>query len=228
MSFNNFTRRTETQCLAKGCVRPLRNANGKISGGNGYCKLHYDRLRSNGNLERLPASSPVRTKCKITECQLLYRDDRGKVTGGYEYCRKHYQRLTKYGNTETVLPQPRGKDHPHWRGGRLNHLGYVRVQVYEDDPYFAHATPIGGGRYIMEHRLVMAKHLGRPLRPQENVHHINGIRSDNRLKNLELWSSSQPPGQRVDDKIKWAHEILDLYKDLDVLVDEVIAEISKS
>jgi hypothetical protein len=58
----------------------------------------------------------------------------------------------------------------------------------------------------------MEECLGRELRGEENVHHINGVRDDNRLENLELWSSSQPPGQRVADKVAWAKEILALYE----------------
>lgn len=62
-----------------------------------------------------------------------------------------------------------------------------------------------------EHRQVMREILGRDLLPGENVHHINGVRSDNRAENLELWLTSQPKGQRVEDVITWAKEILSTY-----------------
>ena len=68
------------------------------------------------------------------------------------------------------------------------------------------------GIVLVEHREVMKEMLGRDLLPGENVHHKNGVRHDNRPENLELWVTFQPQGQRPEDLVAYAHEILNRYQ----------------
>lgn len=82
--------------------------------------------------------------------------------------------------------------------------GYVRLKL----PDHPNACKNGS---VFEHVVVMANKIGRPLLPGENVHHINGVRDDNRPENLELWVTSHPKGQRVEDKVEWAVEMLRRY-----------------
>lgn len=95
----------------------------------------------------------------------------------------------------------RGKQ---WKGGVMTtKAGYVQRRCPKH--------PRARNSYVFEHILVMEKHLGRHLLLHETVHHKNGIRNDNRLCNLELWSKHHPAGQRIEDKVTWAKEILNLY-----------------
>lgn len=104
------------------------------------------------------------------------------------------------------LSRRQGPDHPHWKGGRTESDGYRRFCI--------------GRRIISEHRYLMEQKLGRRLRSDENVHHINGIRDDNRLENLELWvKRGQPAGQRVADRVVEAVEILRRYASYYLRVD---------
>ncbi|MEW5956636.1 MAG: HNH endonuclease signature motif containing protein [Chloroflexota bacterium] len=86
-----------------------------------------------------------------------------------------------------------------WRGGRISDgHGYIRVKVYPDHPFYATMATAAG--YILEHRLVMAEHLGRPLENNEIVHHKNGNKTDNRIENLELFVSFQEHGKAAQQR----------------------------
>lgn len=111
-----------------------------------------------------------------------------------------------------------GHYHQHASGKPLTDLK-PRNEVgegYVDEDGYRWITK--GGRKRSEHCWVMEEALDRELLPHETVHHKNGQRLDNRLENLELWSSSHPSGQRVVDKVHWAVYMIRLYQP-ELLVD---------
>ena len=185
------------------------------------CKcIHCERERvisgTNLNLKRLP-----RCECqkqskligkqfgRLTVIAYAGRITRQKTPSLLWKCQCECGRVVEYTtgelktNTSCGCRQPNNKNYIPIQK-QYTTLGYVYVPNKEH--------PKARKGRVLEHILVMEQYIGRYLLSTEEVHHKNGVRDDNRIENLELWSKSHPKGQRVKDKIEWAKEILETYK----------------
>lgn len=123
----------------------------------------------------------------------LSKNNRGAIHGMYG---KHHTEEARRKMSRAALESAKtGASNHNWKGGRYKVRGYVMVALRslppEEQTRFASMASRSSGKYIPEHRLVMARQLGRPLEPKEVVHHLNGVKDDNRPENLELKQPSE-------------------------------------
>lgn len=172
-----------TVCAVEGCRRQAKS--------RGWCHAHYQRWRSHGDVR---AEQPLRRRgpCAVAGC------DRPSYARGH--CNTHYRRLLQTGSARPEQPI-RVVTGEGWESH-----GYWYVPVAAEDKWL-----VNGDRQAAEHRLTMARSLGRPLFADEVVHHVNGDRMDNRPENLELWTTAHPKGQRIEDKVSFAVRMLRRY-----------------
>lgn len=171
-------------CLVDGCE--------KKHDWYGYCNAHGKRFKERGS-----AFGPYKYNRSAEPC---LADNCTKRKARWGYCHTHYRWKERTGDANVRPP----KAEYELRSSKNKRAKYQTV-VLENHPI------LGTGRFL-KHRVVMSEHLGRQLLTHENVHHKNGDGKDNRIENLELWVVWQPAGQRIEDKIQWAKELLMQYE----------------
>jgi HNH endonuclease len=159
---------------------------------HGYCNAHSNKVKRHGSAYGPYKPMRIAKSCSVDECSKP-----GKVKG---LCIKHSRWKIRTGDPsvrpERIVYIPPSKKN---KQAKYKFTSVKNHSILED------------GLYTM-HRVIMAEHIGRELYANENVHHKNGDRMDNRIENLELWTVSQPSGQRVEDKVQWAIETLKRYQ----------------
>lgn len=200
--YSRDRRGVETESLIGEMVKPTRLCD--IEGcerkhvSKGYCATHLNRAKEGRQVD-----APIEVRRSRLGRDCIVDGCEGKIDYK-DMCSNHAKRFVAGGDVNKPVRRWRiavGE----WGNWIMSRHGYILR--YGPKPNPGEARP-----YQFQHRYVMEQHLGRELKKHENVHHVNGIRDDNRIENLELWSVMQPSGQRVADRIEWAKSLLEEYE----------------
>lgn len=145
--------------------------------------------------------------CKCGVIRVL--DGRSLRNGSSKSCGCLRNQLTK-----KIRNLPCKEEHYNWKGGRsISKRGYISISVGLIRDLYPNAKWREGikPKCMFEHQAVMSHHLNRSLYVGESVHHINGLKTDNRLENLELKTRFHGSGQSIEDMLSWAREIIRRY-----------------
>ena len=132
--------------------------------GWGWCSVHYQRWLRKGD-PLWVREKVIKAKCSVYGCD--------RIEYSHSICTMHLKRQHRHGSPTYTRPSTKGKK-------IIDPSGYVRINI--------------GGKYEREHRVVMSSILGRSLEPWESVHHINGNKQDNEIKNLQLRTGKHGKG----------------------------------
>ncbi len=183
------------QCGAVKAVTDFYGRVGRTSVASRCKECHKANMREYrvGRPEPKRKPRPLKHQLVCKDCGVPFRV--AQVRADTKFCSKRCKSKFMH-RTGQIPPQKLGEGNPNWRGGRrITGEGYVSVLI---NPGRGNRNQTSK-RYALEHRVVMSKMLGRPVEPHETVHHVNGIKTDNRPENLELWTGIHGRGIRARD-----------------------------